>query len=100
MHGHTHDASARTQNQGNILGHRSCIRQSKIFRQNESGNTMKGLLGTPNLCWNTNKKEGVYIGQPLYDYDAENKIDRSSERVIVRPSQKQSSLNEINTLTK
>ena len=34
-----------TQNQGNVLGSRSCVRQSKLFRQYESGNSMKGLLG-------------------------------------------------------
>ena len=56
--GHYHDMSAGTQNQGNKLGDRSCIRQSRLYREYESGNSVKDLLGTSNLKWNPNKKEG------------------------------------------
>ena len=55
-------------NRNNVLSSdRSCVRQSSLFRQYESGNSVKGLLGTPNLCWNTHMKEGVFTGQIAYD---------------------------------
>ena len=50
---HIHSSTAETQNQGNSLGERACIRQSKLFRTHESGNTMKCLLGCNNLAWKT-----------------------------------------------
>lgn len=71
MRGHTHSLSAETQNQGNVLGDRSSVRQSKFFRQYESGNTMKGLLGSSNLAWNVNEKEGAYKGQAVYDFNGQ-----------------------------
>jgi len=37
--------SGGTQNQGNVLGDRSCVRQSKLYRQYESGNSMKAIFG-------------------------------------------------------
>jgi hypothetical protein len=53
---------------GNQLGKdRSVVRQSKLFRQNESGNAMKGLLGQENLSWDTERKQGVFAGQQAYD---------------------------------
>ena len=33
MGGHWHDSTAGTQNQGNHIGDRSCVRQSKLYRQ-------------------------------------------------------------------
>ena len=60
---------AGTQNQGNTLGARSCVRQSKLYREYESGNNVKDILGTPNLRWDTNKKEGAYKGHGLYDHN-------------------------------
>lgn len=55
-------------NRNNVLSSdRSCVRQSSLFRQYESGNSVKGLLGTPNLCWNTQMKEGVFAGQRAHD---------------------------------
>ena len=35
MSGHYHDTSYKSANQGNTLGVRSCVRQSKLFRQYE-----------------------------------------------------------------
>ena len=67
MGAHQHDPSASSQNLGNFIGTRSCIRQSKLFRQYESGNSMKALLGQPNLAWQTDEKEGAYRGQPVWD---------------------------------
>ena len=67
MAGHWHDPSAATQNQGNQLGTRPCVRQSQLFRQNESGNTMKSLLGSSHLQWDTKHTQGAYDGRPAYD---------------------------------
>ena len=66
---HHHDPSAGTQNQGNSLGARSCVRQSKLYRQYESGNDVKHIMGTPHLQWNPNKKEGAYEGEPVFDHN-------------------------------
>ena len=67
MGGHSHDAAAPGLEVGNVLGDRACVRQSKLFRQYESGNAVKGLLGTPNLQWDVNKKEGAYQGHGVWD---------------------------------
>ena len=64
---HYHDPQAGTQNQGNSLGTRSCVRQSKLFRQYESGNDVKGLLGQAAIQWDVNRKQGAYDGAPVYD---------------------------------
>ena len=56
-----------TQNQNNMLGDRPVVRQSKIYRQNESGNAMKSLLGVENLAWNTDQQQGAYEGMGVYD---------------------------------
>jgi hypothetical protein len=72
MPGHKHDSSAGTQNQGNTLGDRSCVRQSKLYRMRESGNDIKSILGTPHLCWDTRQKQGAYEGQAVYDHTKEN----------------------------
>jgi len=66
---HYHSPSAETQNQGNMLRDRACVRQSKLFRQYESGNSVKALLGTANLQWNTQEKEGAFKGQPVWDHN-------------------------------
>ena len=66
---HIHSSTAETQNQGNSLGERACIRQSKLFRTHESGNTMKGLLGCNNLAWKTDVTEGAYAGRSTYDHN-------------------------------
>ena len=52
---------------GNSLGTtRSVVRQSQRFRQNESGNAMKSLLGQDNLAWDTENKQGVFAGQAAH----------------------------------
>ncbi|CAE8626581.1 unnamed protein product [Polarella glacialis] len=80
---HLHDSSCASQNQGNSLGSRSCVRQSKYFRQYESGNAMKGILGTPNLAWDPHKKEGAYLGHKVYDADlGVNGMDRELPRTV------------------
>ena len=54
---YTHQNSG-SQNVGNILGNKPCVRQSKLYRIHESGNAMKDLLGicSENLKWDINKK--------------------------------------------
>mmetsp|Transcript_33244 Transcript_33244/g.43819 ORF Transcript_33244/g.43819 Transcript_33244/m.43819 type:complete len:186 (+) Transcript_33244:210-767(+) len=74
MQGHTHDSWAGTQNQGNKLGDRPCVRQSKLYRMQESGNNVKTILGSTNLCWDTNKVEGAYTGQQIYDHNEERMV--------------------------
>ena len=64
----THSAGASTQNVGNIIGTKSTIRQSKLFRKYESGNDVKSILGHNNLTWDVNRKQGAYNGAV---YDAE-----------------------------
>lgn len=63
--------SGGTQNQGNCLGDRSCVRQSKLYRQYESGNEMKAIFGHDHLAWDTEKKQGAYAGQSLYDHNTD-----------------------------
>ena len=67
MPGAYHDAAADSIERGNALGERSSVRQSRYFRQYESGNNVKALLGTGHLQWDTEKKEGVFAGDAVYD---------------------------------
>ena len=59
---HFHDPSAASQNVGNHVGNRPCVRQSQLFRRNESGNAMKELMGQTSLQWDTKKLQGAYSG--------------------------------------
>lgn len=68
MSGHRHNPTAATQNQGNSLGDRACVRQSKLYRVHESGNNVKSLLGTSHLCWDQNQTQGAYEGRNVYDH--------------------------------
>lgn len=55
---------------GNYLGtSRSVVRQSQRFRENESGNAMKALLGADHLAWDTKNKQGVFKGQRAHTGD-------------------------------
>jgi len=62
-----HDAASGSIERGNALGERSSVRQSRYFRQYESGNNVKSLLGTDNLCWDVERKEGVFQNHAVYD---------------------------------
>ena len=64
-HYHSNDASL-TQNQGNHLGDRPCVRQSRLYREHVGGNEMKGILGHDALAWDTTKVQGVYDGQRVH----------------------------------
>lgn len=68
MSGHRHNPNAGTQNQGNSLGDRSCVRQSKLYRMYESGNDVKAILGTAHLSWDPNQKQGAYQGHGVFDH--------------------------------
>lgn len=70
MSGHRHNPSAQTQNQGNSIGDRSSVRQSKLYRVHEGGNNMKSILGTDHLSWDADQQQGAYYGQPVYDHSA------------------------------
>ena len=69
MPGHHHNPTAGTQNQGNSLGDRSSVRQSRLYRQYESGNDVKGLLGTGHLQWRLDQTEGAYKGKKTFDHN-------------------------------
>ena len=55
---------------GNKLGERPVVRQSKIYRTNESGNAMKSIFGQDHLAWDTEQQQGVFDGQAIYDFGA------------------------------
>jgi len=71
---HWHDSRSASQNVGNHLGSRSCVRQSRLYREYESGNATKALLGQDDLIWDTRKKQGAYSGHSVYDHT----VDRYS----------------------
>ncbi|KAG5484992.1 hypothetical protein LSCM1_07072 [Leishmania martiniquensis] len=72
MSGHHHTSDPNlTQNQGNMLGDRPCVRQSRLYREGCSGNAMKELLGQSELSWKTNQTEGCYGGGRVYDHNTE-----------------------------
>ncbi|KPA76002.1 hypothetical protein ABB37_08150 [Leptomonas pyrrhocoris] len=68
-HHHTNDPNL-TQNQGNMLGDRPCVRQSRLYREGCSGNAMKELMGQPELAWKTDQTEGCYGGGNVYDHNS------------------------------
>jgi hypothetical protein len=44
------------------------VRQSRLYRKHESGNTMKGLLGSgDDLAWDEKVCQGAYQGSQVYD---------------------------------
>ena len=59
-----------TQNQGNVLGDRPAVRQSRLFREHDSGNAMKDLMGGSDTKWKTDVQEGAYAGRAVYDHNA------------------------------
>lgn len=89
----THNPSSKSQNEGNIIGTRSTIRQSRYFRMYESGNNMKSILGQDSLVWDVNNKQGAYSG-PVYNdnnnYNSNNNYNyygrkRNSRHVKLEP---------------
>ena len=69
--GHYHAGGANmTQNQGNMIGDRPCVRQSRLYREHVGGNAMKELLGQDTLKWDTNRTQGAYQGGRVYDHNA------------------------------
>ena len=60
-HYHHNDASL-TQNQGNHVGDRPCVRQSRTYRAHNGGNAMKDIMGQGNLAWDTENMQGAYTG--------------------------------------
>lgn len=67
MTSHYNDPRFGSQNLGNQIGTKSSVRQSKLYRIHESGNTMKQLMGQENLIWDVNNKQGAYSGK-VYDH--------------------------------
>jgi hypothetical protein len=68
--GHRHlGGPEATQNQGNVLGDRPCVRQSRLYREHVGGNAMKELLGQDSLKWDTQRQQGVYSGKPVFDHN-------------------------------
>jgi hypothetical protein len=59
----------QTQNQGNQLGDRPCVRQSENYRKHLGGNSVKQMLGQDNLCWDTKNQQGAYAGKPVWSQD-------------------------------
>ena len=78
MTSHHHDPSAATQNVGNVIGTRSSVRQSRLYRRHESGNTMKGVLGLGTRTWEIDRKEGAYSGA-VYDHNGIAGCDRKTD---------------------
>ncbi|KAG5506300.1 hypothetical protein JIQ42_07918 [Leishmania sp. Namibia] len=94
MSGHQHTSDPNlTQNQGNMLGNRPCVRQSRLYREGCSGNAMKELLGQSELSWKTNQTEGCYGGGRVYDHNTDDHravlTQKPSEQQQQHPSQKQ-----------
>ena len=63
---------------GNRLGERPVVRQSKIYRQNESGNAMKAALGHDELKWEIDALQGVFAGQGVYDAESNSVIVKAN----------------------
>lgn len=68
MPGHRHHGDpSLTQNQGNLLGDRPCVRQSRLYREHVGGNAMKELMGQDVLKWDTTRTQGAYDGGKVFD---------------------------------
>jgi hypothetical protein len=53
-----------SQNVGNELSDRPCVRQTRLYRQHESGNAIKELMGQGQLLWDVDHCQGVWDGRP------------------------------------
>ncbi|CCW63579.1 unnamed protein product [Phytomonas sp. EM1] len=63
-----------SQNIGNLLGSRPCVRQSRLYREGCSGNAMKDILGQGELKWDTTRTEGCYKGGHVYDHNTKDNL--------------------------
>ena len=63
------------QNLNNMLTKRPSVRQSRLFREKESGNTMKNLLGQSHLNWDVTKTQGAF-NSPVYDHNKPSGYDK------------------------
>eukprot|EP00944_MAST-04C_sp_MAST-4C-sp1_P001347 g1347.t1 len=63
------------QNLNNMLTRRPSVRQSRLFREKESGNTMKNLLGQSHLNWDVTKTQGAF-NSPVYDHNKPSGYDK------------------------
>lgn len=68
--GMQHIPGASTEN-GNVLGTRPVVRQSRLYREKESGNAMKAAMGHDSLQWDTEALQGVFQGQHVYDAETD-----------------------------
>lgn len=59
MVSHSHNPFSASQNVGNSLGTRPCVRQTALYRQRESGNAMKELMGMSHLAWDNDENVGA-----------------------------------------
>ena len=51
----------------NKLNDKPFTRQSQLYREKESGNGMKGVLGHDHLAWDPNRQQGAFEGQSVYN---------------------------------
>ena len=71
---------------GNKLADRPSVRMSKLYREKESGNAMKGIFGQDNLAWDTEKQEGVFVGQSVFDASTREQTAEQSRTAGGMPS--------------
>eukprot|EP00758_Cryptobia_borreli_P004212 Tbor_TRINITY_DN4243_c0_g1::TRINITY_DN4243_c0_g1_i1::g.23944::m.23944 len=87
MPGHTNIGGPEaTQNQGNVLGDRPCVRQSKLYRQQCGGNAMKEMLGQDNLKWDIEKTQGAYEGGRVYDHNRDCPVPTAQTKTMEAPT--------------
>lgn len=90
MSGHQHLGGPHmTQNQGNVLGDRPCVRQSMLYRQHVGGNEMKGILGQDSLQWDTTRTQGAYEGGRVYDHNTQSYQQQPAQQPQAAPQQDQ-----------
>ena len=81
MSGHQHlGGPGMTQNQGNIIGDRPCVRQSRNYREHLGGNAMKELMGQDQLKWDTTRTQGAYEGGNVFDPDRDGPGRRAGQQ--------------------
>ena len=66
------------QNLNNKLTKRPSVRQSRLFRERESGNTMKNLLGQSHLNWDVTRTQGAW-DNPVFDHNKPHGYDEQQQ---------------------